>query len=453
MATPVAAKITDHSTKAIERLPGYQQDATNWGKLLRALNVEIQALEDALDSLLNQRHLAVAIGAQLDGLGTIMDLAREGRTDADYRAALQNRATELANSGEADVILTSYKFLTAAPVVTLIELQPATCEVTAFFDIVESLTAQQDATIIAAMQKIKAAGVQLILLVVQDLAATPGVGEAFLWGDEVNADGNGDITADPDKGLGDVVDLKKDGTITAIGSGSAVGDAGTVTGSLTMALSGSTVAGDYVYIYISGRGSSYVFTAPDSTWEEVFQFNGSPDPNTIAMFSKIVAAGEPSPTVSWTGGVLNGTVIGQTATIRPSAGSTIVPIARGGQSANGSAVNIGPISPITSNLVAGDILLVVGHRADDWTTVATLSGDGQTWTEIGDNPTTLGDDAGTVWDFAILVGSPPVITAKTFVVTGGAAASGIGIMASFRVTKGDIDPGPGQGGNFARVIN
>ena len=84
--------------------------------------------------------------------------------------------------------------------------------------------------------------------------------------------------------------------------------------------------------------------------------------------------------------------------------------------------------------------------------MAPLTGDGQTWVEIGEPSSVLGDDAGMVWSYAILTGSPPVITGKTFTVTGGAAAFGMGVMASFRVTKGDIAPGPGQGGNFARVL-
>jgi hypothetical protein len=202
--------ITDHSDRVIARLPGYQEEATNWGKLLRALSSEVQAVEDALNQLENERYLSVAIGQQLDDIGTILNLAREGRSDAGYRSALQGQASALAGSGEGDLLLDGFLFLTAANSVTIIEYPFATAELAAHVDL-DDFTAAEDTAILAAMRQIKAAGVQLVLLVVEDVAAE---GLAFIWGDSADADASGDLTADADHGWGDSADANGNGDIT-----------------------------------------------------------------------------------------------------------------------------------------------------------------------------------------------------------------------------------------------
>ena len=103
----------------------------------------------------------------------------------------------------------------------------------------------------------------------------------------------------------------------------------------------------------------------------------------------------------------------------------------GAVSTNASAQNIGAISGIT--LAANDAVVVIGGKRDDWTSVATLSGDSLTWAEVGEPDTTSGADAGLVWDYAIDGGSGATVTAKTFAVTGGASADGKGVMFSINV--------------------
>lgn len=210
MPTPTTTYITDYEERGIARLPGYQQTAANWDSLLRALLSEAQAVEDALEQLENERYLSVAIGQQLDDIGTILDLAREGRSDDDYRFALQGRASSLAGSGEGDLLIDGYLFLTQGSRVIISEFRPATAELTSFVAL-DDFTASDDTAIIAAMEKTKAQGVGLILLVVEDVDAT---GLAFLWGDSADADGNGDIAVDADRGLGDEADADANGDIT-----------------------------------------------------------------------------------------------------------------------------------------------------------------------------------------------------------------------------------------------
>ena len=213
MPTPTTTHIDDHEDRAIARLPGYQQSATNWIRLLRATLSEAQAFEDALDQLQNERHLSVAIGQQLDDIGTILDEAREGKSDGEYRIVLQGRASELAGSGEGDRVIDAYLFLTGAEIILLTEHQPATMELFALI-VSDTFTAAEDAAILESVKRIRAAGVQVILVVVEDSSTDPDL-NAFIWGDSADADANGDLPVDADHGYGDSADADGDGDITA----------------------------------------------------------------------------------------------------------------------------------------------------------------------------------------------------------------------------------------------
>ena len=111
---------------------------------------------------------------------------------------------------------------------------------------------------------------------------------------------------------------------------------------------------------------------------------------------------------------------------------TTTPVAGVGTVGNFAASqNIGAIAGFT--LDANDAVLVIGGKADDWTSVATLSGDGLTWAEDADNPSTLGLDAGLVVDHAINGASQVTVTSKTFTVTGGLAGASKGVMVALNV--------------------
>lgn len=166
-------------------------------------------MENALAQLENERHLSVAVGQQLDELGTILDLSRESRTDEEYRFALQGQAAALAGSGEGNALLDGFLFLTQANETSITELQPATVELFAFVDL-DDFTAAEDTAILAAMGNTKAAGVGMILAVVVDVAAN---GFAFLWGAAADTDANGDSPTDANHGWGDDADADANGDI------------------------------------------------------------------------------------------------------------------------------------------------------------------------------------------------------------------------------------------------
>jgi len=220
--------------------------------------------------------------------------------------------------------------------------------------------------------------------------------------------------------------------ISYVGVGTAATSAGGTTGSVTPTLPSGLQANDLMIIMVTGRGN-HSFATPTG-WTQKFQEQLYPTDNLhkLAIFYKFYVAGDGNPVVSWTGGGTNQTVIAQVFAFRGVDTTNPIPDL-GPNSGNASAQNIGPITGFTPTGAGNDgCVIVIGHKADDWTSVATLTGDGLTWNEIAEPDTTSGNDAGQVYDYALYSGSPPTITAKTFTVTGGAANTGAGKMISLK---------------------
>ena len=149
----------------------------------------------------------------------------------------------------------------------------------------------------------------------------------------------------------------------------------------------------------------------------------------MALFHRWWQSGDAAPTVTFTNHTANNTS-GDTAIsriMRVEGADPTDPIGAVGTRGNfASAQNIGAISGIT--LGAYGLGVVFGGKLDDWTNVATLSGDGLTWSEQFENPSTTGADAGLVIDSAPAGAGGATITSKTFTVTGGTSQPSAGIM-------------------------
>lgn len=198
--------ITDHSDQAIARLPGFEQDGSNWGKLVRSLVDSIQRIEDTLTDFLDERAISTAVGLQLDGIGTILDLDRAaGESDNSYRIRLQGQASQLAQSGEIESIIAAWQLIWGSTLTILKEYQPATVEVTA---VLPSYVpdAETEAAALASINAVVAAGVGTIAQVVED--------PYFLWGDLADVDGSGDLPTST-IGFGDDADADGNGDIAA----------------------------------------------------------------------------------------------------------------------------------------------------------------------------------------------------------------------------------------------
>ncbi len=193
-------EITDHAEQIKERYPDQFRQVgvknVNLDKLIDIIGARFQGLETQLFNILNERHLSVAVGVQLDGLGEILDLSREvGETDEPYRARLVGRTGELAKSGEIESLIATFMPLTGAAFAWVAEYYPAGIMMIAHLD-ADAEDPAVDLSIIEQMNMVKAGGIDLTLGFAEETT--------FLeLSDESEADVNNNGPTSADNGLGD----------------------------------------------------------------------------------------------------------------------------------------------------------------------------------------------------------------------------------------------------------
>ena len=203
-------KITDHNVKAKDRLPRFLAGAVNFNALIDVASARTQDLETELFNLLDQRNLTDAIGLQLDGLGQILNLEREvGQSDTNYRQALIGETGQLALSGQIESLINVFNALTLAVSSDVVEFFPASVLLTAFYD-GDTVDPIIDQSIIDAMDKVRAAGVNLDLRFAEET-------EYLELSDVSEIDVNGNGPTDAIHGLGDEALLEGGGLSRLIG--------------------------------------------------------------------------------------------------------------------------------------------------------------------------------------------------------------------------------------------
>jgi len=80
-------------------LPATFRNKTYWTKLLTVVAAPFQQIEDAFQDLLLLRYLSSAFGVQLDIIGEIVGLKRQGRDDSGYLIRLRARILLIRSSG------------------------------------------------------------------------------------------------------------------------------------------------------------------------------------------------------------------------------------------------------------------------------------------------------------------------------------------------------------------
>jgi len=139
---PDPIKNTLHVKEGLARLLTQFQGQPNFASLLSSYLVQIQELEDMFFELLLERRLDIAVGTQLDGIGSIVEVVRAGRNDDAYRAAIRAHIQVLRlNSRIEDLILV---VTLALPDATLevVERYPAGIEIHVTSDVDIDLGAQ-----------------------------------------------------------------------------------------------------------------------------------------------------------------------------------------------------------------------------------------------------------------------------------------------------------------------
>lgn len=179
---------------------------------------------------------------------------------------------------------------------------------------------------------------------------------------------------------------------------------------------GGTGGGHLMVLFAYARSASTVVNAP-AGWDVV---PGMPGDNGLIAVRTHTGT-ESAPTVTFTGGSAgdtHGAVIASFQGLQARQGTSDLPgVNYGSQTSNsGTSQNIDvPAFPAMRDNVAA---MQFGAKADDWTSVATLSGG----TEVYDGSSTLGSDLGLVWDFRA-ISTRAAVAAQTFTVTGGASAA------------------------------
>lgn len=116
-------KIDDYNVN-LRLLMEQYKDKEKLKGVLEAINAQADDLETALFEIRDLFWIDTAEGVQLDTIGKIFGVAREGRNDTDYRNAIKVRASLIA-SGEPEAIISALKSLFGGTFVIFIPSYPA----------------------------------------------------------------------------------------------------------------------------------------------------------------------------------------------------------------------------------------------------------------------------------------------------------------------------------------
>ena len=111
--------------KGLAWFPSFWDDKPNAKGLLTSFLEEIQLIEDLLHDLNEKRSIDTAIGVQLDVIGALLNVQRDGRLDSAYRDALKDRTSSIRASGTIEDVKNISKILTGATICNVFNHYPA----------------------------------------------------------------------------------------------------------------------------------------------------------------------------------------------------------------------------------------------------------------------------------------------------------------------------------------
>lgn len=137
-----------------------QGDKTLFAQMVQVFCELIGELEVATEGVATLRYLSIAEGEQLDVIGEIVTEPRLGRSDADYKTAIEARIQINASCGEPERLIAAVAQLTQSTEIHLIPAFPAGVYIT----FVENSSITLPATLFQTLLRVCAAGVKLYLL-------------------------------------------------------------------------------------------------------------------------------------------------------------------------------------------------------------------------------------------------------------------------------------------------
>ena len=117
--------ITTHVQDAISRLVEQYKNKGQLAALITAFVEQTQGQEQTLNDLLTQRSIYMAVGVQLDLLGTILGQARDGLEDEPYRIRLKTRVLQNISQGQPEALVAVFQLLVGSTLVEIQEWPPA----------------------------------------------------------------------------------------------------------------------------------------------------------------------------------------------------------------------------------------------------------------------------------------------------------------------------------------
>lgn len=99
-------QVANHVERALARLKHQFKDKAQLEAFLSILVEPVQRLEDTLWAMFNERSIDTAVGAQLDAIGKLVGMPRDGRVDDDYRRFVRAQISTNTSKGTVANLLT-----------------------------------------------------------------------------------------------------------------------------------------------------------------------------------------------------------------------------------------------------------------------------------------------------------------------------------------------------------
>lgn len=172
---------TDQVARAKARLLQQYKDtsAPGVGDVVAALGSEVQALEDALFTVVDDTTADAAVGVNLDRIGALVGQDRLGMDDATYLLWVKARIRANRSSGSIDQILAVFMLLNPGATFEVVEQFPAAFELR-----IENVAIPQPSQQAAILRTARKAGVRSFLIAtgvpsVNGFCFLGGIGKGF----------------------------------------------------------------------------------------------------------------------------------------------------------------------------------------------------------------------------------------------------------------------------------
>jgi hypothetical protein len=122
----MSLEVKDLVVLGLSRMPSQWLDKPFVQGLVKSLVGLMQPLEEAFHELNNERGIYTAVGIQLDVLGLILGVSRQGRSDEAYRSALLLQSAINSSDATMDGLIGILQILTQDTTAGMVEHYPAT---------------------------------------------------------------------------------------------------------------------------------------------------------------------------------------------------------------------------------------------------------------------------------------------------------------------------------------